>query len=66
MYIDTDITKILNEMQAVVERIIDKCSENVPYSYVPVINDNSMIPTRENEYYKNFKYENNSQGNVCI
>lgn len=51
-------------MQLVVERIIDEFVVNVHCSKFPspVVNENSMIPSRENNYYKN---EQNSFENVC-
>lgn len=64
MLLDTDISKIANEMQVVVGRIIDEFPEKVSNSklQMPFINENSMIPTKEND----LKYEKNSQENVCI
>jgi len=66
--LDARITKIIDEMQVVVGRIIDEFSENVPYSKfnIPVVNDNLMIPTRENDYCKDLRYENNPHENVCL
>lgn len=62
--IDTGITKIVNEMQTVVERINDECSLNVPNSKLyPVMSDHFMIPTKDNDN-QNLKFENNSQENV--
>lgn len=62
--IDTGITKIVNEMQTVVERINDECSLNVPNSKLyPVMSDYFMIPTKDNDN-QNLKFENNSQENV--
>jgi len=66
--LDTDIKKIIDEMQVVVERIANECFENVPYSklHMPAVNGGSMIPTRENDYCKDLKYEYNPQENVCL
>lgn len=55
-------------MQVVVGRIVDECSENSPcpkLNNIPFMNNNSMIPTRDNDFCKDLKYENNSQENVC-
>lgn len=51
-------------MQLVIERIIDEFAVNIHCSKFssPVVNENSMIPTRENDYNKN---EQNSFENVC-
>jgi hypothetical protein len=65
--LDGDIAKIVNEMQIVVGRIVDECAENSPSSKLNnnlAINYNSMIPTRDNDYCKNLKYDNSSQENV--
>lgn len=64
--IDTDIEKITDEMQFVVEKIVDEFSEKVTNSklYKPVESDSSMIPTRENCFCKNFKFDNNPTKNV--
>lgn len=67
--LDPDVTKIVDEMQVVVGRIINEFSENESHSklhIMPVMNDSSMIPTKDNDYCKDLKYENNSQENVCI
>lgn len=65
--LDGDIAKIVNEMQIVVGRIVDECAENSSSSKLNnnlAINYNSMIPTRDNDYCKNLKYDNSSQENV--
>jgi len=53
-------------MQVVVRRIANESSENVSYSksHLFYTNENSMIPTRENDYYKDLKYEYNPEENV--
>jgi len=65
--LDGDIAKIVNEMQVVVERIVDECDKNLlnpKINNIPVMNYNSMIPTRDNDYCKDLKYDNRSQENV--
>lgn len=63
--LDGDIAKIVDEMQVVVGRIVDECAENSPkVNNVPVMNYNSMIPTRDDDYCKDLKYDNISQENV--
>jgi hypothetical protein len=55
-------------MQVVVGRIINEFSKNEPHSkfnIMPVMNDSSMIPTKDNDFCKDLKYENNTQENVC-
>lgn len=55
-------------MQVVVGRIINEISGNESHSkfnIMPVMNDNFMVPTKDNDYFKDLKYENNSQENVC-
>ncbi|XP_060838606.1 uveal autoantigen with coiled-coil domains and ankyrin repeats protein-like isoform X1 [Rhopalosiphum padi] len=64
-----DIAKIVNEMQIVVGRIVDECAENSSSSKLNnnlAINYNSMIPTRDNDYCKNLKYDNSSQENKYL
>lgn len=58
------IKHVVDEMEVVVERIIAEFSVNVNYSKFPssVENDNSMIPTRENNCDKT---EQNLFENVC-
>lgn len=53
-------------MQVVVEKIITEYSGNAPIfkSYMPVINDDSMIPTRDNDYCKDLKDGNSLKENV--
>lgn len=54
-------------MQVVVGRIINEFYRNEPLSKMhdkPSMNDSSMIPTKDNEYCKYLKYENNSHENV--
>lgn len=56
-------------MQLVVERIIAEYSENIAYSKsynMPVVNDESMIPTRDNDDCKDFKFGNNLKENVYL
>lgn len=66
--LDTGITKIINEMQVVVEKIIAEYSGSIPYfkSYLPNIKDDSMIPTRDDDYCKDLKNGNNMKENVPI
>lgn len=61
-FLDTGISKIADEMQVVVGRIIDEFPEKVSNSklQIPVINEDSMIPTKEND----LNYLKNSQENV--
>lgn len=64
-----DIAIIVNEMQVVVERIVNEFVENSPslkLNNFPVINYNTMIPTRENDYCENLKYDNSSQENKYL
>ncbi|XP_025202636.1 uncharacterized protein LOC112599779 isoform X2 [Melanaphis sacchari] len=64
-----DIAKIVNEMQVVVGRIVDEYAENLPNSKLnnnPVINYNSMIPTRDDDYCKQLSYVNSSQENKYL
>ncbi|XP_022159990.1 uncharacterized protein LOC111026252 isoform X2 [Myzus persicae] len=62
-----DIAKIVDEMQVVVGRIVDECAENSPkVNNVPVMNYNSMIPTRDDDYCKDLKYDNISQENKYL
>ncbi|XP_025414153.1 lamin-like protein isoform X2 [Sipha flava] len=63
---NSDVTKIVDEMQVVVGRIINEFSKNEPHSkfnIMPVMNDSSMIPTKDNDFCKDLKYENNTQEN---
>lgn len=55
-------------MQVVVGRIVNESSETILNSKLNLlaINENTMIPTRENDYCKDLKYEYNPQENVCI
>lgn len=65
--LDGDIAKIVDEMQVVVGRIADEYAENSlnpKINNIPIMNYNSMIPTRDNDYCKGLKYENSSQENV--
>jgi len=65
--LDGIIAKIVDEMQVVVERIVDECAENLlspKINNIPVMNYNSMVPTRDNDYCKDLKYDNSSQENV--
>lgn len=64
-FLDTSVAKIAHEMQVVVERMVNECSDDVHYSKlnVPIANDNYMIPTKENDY-SNLKFEYNPQENV--
>jgi len=62
--LDGDIAKIVDEMQMVVGRIVDECAENSPSPKIKNINYNSMIPTRDDDYCKDLKYDNSSQENV--
>ncbi|CAI6349374.1 unnamed protein product [Macrosiphum euphorbiae] len=64
-----DIAKIVDEMQVVVGRIVDECAENSPspkINTIPVMNYNSMVPTRDNDYCKDLKYDNSSQENKYL
>ncbi|VVC43530.1 Hypothetical protein CINCED_3A001879 [Cinara cedri] len=52
------ITHIIDEMQVVVERITEEFNVNLHYSKLTklpclVENENSMIPTKENDYHRN-------------
>lgn len=53
-------------MQMVIERMINEQLETILFSksHTPVMTENSMIPTRDNDYCKNLNYENNSLENV--
>lgn len=64
--LDGNIAKIVDEMQVVVGRIVDECAENLPSPKIniPVMNYDSMIPTRDNDNCKGLKYDNSSQENV--
>jgi len=65
--LDGDIVKIVDEMQVVVGRIVDEYAENSPSPKINNIQDmnyNSMIPTRDNDYCKDLKYDNTSEENV--
>lgn len=55
-------------MQAVVRRIINEYSESVQYSklHVPDTNDSFVIPTKDNEYCLDLKYDNNLQENENV
>lgn len=56
-------------MQIVVERIInEQLLENILFSksHMPVTNENSMIPTRDNDNLKNLNCENNQLDNVNV
>lgn len=56
-------------MQIVVERIInEQLLENILFSksQMPVTNENSMIPTRDNDNLKNLNCENNQLDNVNV
>ncbi|KAL5244688.1 hypothetical protein ACI65C_012098 [Semiaphis heraclei] len=64
-----DIAKIVDEMQVVVGRIADEYAENSlnpKINNIPIMNYNSMIPTRDNDYCKGLKYENSSQENTNL
>lgn len=53
-------------MQLVVEKIVDEFSEKVSNSklYMPTESESSMIPTRENGYCKDLKFDKNPLENV--
>lgn len=51
-------------MHMVLVKIIEEYSKNSKLD-VPIIDENYMIPTRENDY-SYLKYENNPQENVSI
>lgn len=58
--------KIVDEMQVILEKITDEWTQNEHFSklYTPAVNDNFMIPTRENDHCLDLKLENISQENV--
>lgn len=51
-------------MHMVLVKIIEEYSKSSKL-HVPIIDDNYMIPTKENDY-SYLKYENNPQENVCV
>lgn len=51
-------------MHMVLVKIIEEYSKSSKL-HVPIIDENYMIPTRENDY-SYLKHENNSQENVCV
>ncbi|XP_050432088.1 TNF receptor-associated factor family protein DDB_G0272098-like [Adelges cooleyi] len=59
---NTDISKIVQDMQVVVERIVDECSKVSNIKSNNILVDSSMIPTKDN-YCNDFKSEKTSKEN---